>query len=76
MTSTDCNSRLHEKYQSLYNSYMVSSYAVYVHFGMLDLIRTAIQQVGIAASVYHEDCGNILHVGVALTEMMLPLAFS
>ena len=36
-----------------------SSYVVYVHFGMLDLIRTAIQQVGIAASVYHEDCGNI-----------------
>ena len=35
------------------------SYAVYVHFGMLDLIRIAIQQVGIAASVYHEDCGNI-----------------
>ena len=36
-----------------------SSYVVYVHFGMLDLIRTAIQQVGIAACVYHEDCGNI-----------------
>ena len=36
-----------------------SSYAVCVHFGTLDLIRTAIQQVGIAASVYHEDCGNI-----------------
>jgi len=35
------------------------SYAVYVHFGMLDLIRTAIQQVGIAVCVYHEDCGNI-----------------
>jgi len=32
---------------------------VHVHFGTLDLIRTAIQQVGIAASVYHEDCGNI-----------------
>jgi len=36
-----------------------SSYAVYVYFGTVGLTRTAIQQAGIAASVYNEDCGNI-----------------
>jgi len=42
------------------------SYAVYVHFGTLDLIRTAIQQVGIAG-LSTMRIVVILLVGVALT---------